>query len=63
MLMAMLQSAPVLELNSDARLLLKFDDLSGNVKSYSYSIIHCDLTGESPACFRLNTLMGFRIIR
>ena len=35
-------SLPILELGSNQRLLLKFDDLSGNVKHYAYTITHCD---------------------
>ncbi len=54
------QSAPVLELNSDARLLLKFDDLSGNVKSYSYSIIHCDFNWRESRLLSSEYLDGFQ---
>ncbi len=36
------QSHPVYELGSDANLILKFDDISGEVKNYYYTIIHCD---------------------
>ncbi|NOY95904.1 MAG: DUF5103 domain-containing protein [Chlorobi bacterium] len=35
-------SNPVINLNEDAVLLLKFDDLSGEAKDYYYTIIHCD---------------------
>ncbi len=35
-------SDPVLELQEDARLVLKFDDLSGEVKRYFYTVLHCD---------------------
>ncbi len=35
-------SNPVLELGEEAQLILKFDDLSGEVKDYYYTIIHCD---------------------
>ena len=35
-------SNPVIELGSDAKLLLKFDDLSEDAKNYSYTLIHCD---------------------
>ena len=35
-------SLPILELGSNQRLLLKFDDLSENKKNYSYAITHCD---------------------
>ncbi len=35
-------SNPVLELGENARLILKFDDLSNQVKNYYYTILHCD---------------------
>ncbi len=35
-------SNPVIELGSDAHLILKFDDLAEDSKNYSYTLIHCD---------------------
>jgi hypothetical protein len=35
-------SNPELALNEDARLILKFDDLSGEIKNYYYTVLHCD---------------------
>jgi hypothetical protein len=35
-------SMPLLELGSSQRLILRFDDLSGKIKNYSYTITHCD---------------------
>lgn len=35
-------SIPVIELDSDAHLILKFDDLSEDSKNFSYTLIHCD---------------------
>jgi hypothetical protein len=35
-------SAPVLELGSEQRLELIFDDLSGKQNSYGYTLVHCD---------------------
>lgn len=35
-------SDPVIELNSGQRLILSFDDLDGDLKNYSYTLIHCD---------------------
>lgn len=35
-------SLPILELGEDTRLVLKFDDLSGTVKNYYYTVLHCD---------------------
>ena len=34
-------SSPLIELNSEERLKLSFDDLEGDVKDFSYTIIHC----------------------
>jgi hypothetical protein len=36
-------SNPVIELGSDVKLVLKFDDLAEEVKNYSYTVIHCDV--------------------
>jgi len=33
---------PVLLLNSDDRLVLRFDDLNGDYQKYEYTVIHCD---------------------
>jgi hypothetical protein len=33
---------PVINLNSNDQLLLSFDDLSGNTRTYNYTIEHCD---------------------
>lgn len=35
-------SLPVLDLGSNQRLLLKFDELNRNPKNYVYTIVHCD---------------------
>lgn len=35
-------SNPVIELNGDAQLVLKFDDLAGASKNFYYTIVHCD---------------------
>ncbi|HPR34024.1 MAG TPA: DUF5103 domain-containing protein, partial [Prolixibacteraceae bacterium] len=35
-------SNPVIQLNSDQRLILTFDDLGGDVKDYYYTFFHCD---------------------
>ncbi len=35
-------SNPVIELGSDAQLVLKFDDLAEEAKNYYYTVIHCD---------------------
>ncbi|MFW5821084.1 MAG: DUF5103 domain-containing protein [Bacteroidota bacterium] len=35
-------SYPVVELNGNTKLILKFDDLSDEIKTYNYKIVHCD---------------------
>ena len=35
-------SNPVIGLGDESKLVLKFDDLSGERKDYYYTIIHCD---------------------
>ncbi len=36
-------TSPIIQLNSDEKLKLGFDDIDVNIKQYSYSIIHCDM--------------------
>ena len=36
-------TSPIIQLNSDEKLKLGFDDFDVNIKQYSYSIIHCDM--------------------
>ena len=35
-------SPPIVDLNSSDKLQLSFDDLDGDLKNYSYTVIHCD---------------------
>ena len=52
-------SNPVIELNSDVPLILKFDDLSASVKNYSYTIIHCDANWNESFIMQNEYLEGF----
>ncbi len=52
-------SNPVLELGENARLLLQFDDLSGQAKRYSYTIIHCDPSWNESFLPQSQYLEGF----
>lgn len=52
-------SSPVYELASDAKLLLKFDDLSEEVKNYSYTLIHCDANWNESFIQQNEYLSGF----
>jgi len=52
-------SNPVIELGSEAKLILKFDDLAEDVKSYSYTIIHCDANWNESYIQQSEYLTGF----
>jgi hypothetical protein len=52
-------SNPVIQLNEDARLILKFDDLSGKVKNYYYTVIHCDAAWNESFIRQNDYLEGF----
>ena len=52
-------SNPVIELGSDVKLLLKFDDLTDDVKSYSYTVIHCDANWNESYIRQDEYLQGF----
>ena len=52
-------SNPVIELGSDVKLLLKFDDLTEDVKSYSYTVIHCDANWNESYIRQDEYLQGF----
>ncbi len=52
-------SNPVLELNEDARLIMKFDDLSGEIRNYWYTILHCDADWNESFLNQNEYLEGF----
>ncbi len=52
-------SNPVLTLNEEGVLLFKFDDLSGEVKNYFYTIVHCDANWEESFLIQEDYLEGF----
>ncbi|MCL1821871.1 MAG: DUF5103 domain-containing protein, partial [Prolixibacteraceae bacterium] len=52
-------SSPVMELNEGIRLVLKFDDLSNQVKNYYYTIIHCDHNWNESFLAQSEYLDGF----
>ncbi len=52
-------SNPVIELGSDVKLLLKFDDLAEDVKNYSYTVIHCDANWNESYIRQNEYLSGF----
>lgn len=52
-------SLPILELRSNQRLLLKFDDLTDNVKNYTYTITHCDFDWFPSRLIQAEYMEGF----
>ena len=52
-------SFPVLDLNEPDRLILKFDDLSNEVKNYYYTILHCDPDWNESFVMQNEYLEGF----
>ncbi|MCF8302878.1 MAG: DUF5103 domain-containing protein [Bacteroidales bacterium] len=53
-------SAPILRMNSDEQLLLSFDDLDGDYKNYTYTLVHCDaLWNPSEEIWKNDYMKGF----
>ncbi|MDQ3046136.1 MAG: DUF5103 domain-containing protein [Bacteroidota bacterium] len=52
-------SHPILNLDSQEKLKLSFDDLDGDLKSYSYSIIHCNSNWEPSDMMSAEYIEGF----
>src|SRR5665648_5498 len=52
-------SNPVIELGSDAKLVLKFDELAEDAKNYFYTIIHCDASWNESYIQQSEYLNGF----
>ena len=51
---------PIIDLNSPGRLVLQFDDLDGDVKRYSYTLIHCNADWTPSALSPAEYLAGFQ---
>ena len=54
-----LLSLPVIDLNSEEQLILRFDDLADESKDYSYKIIHCTSDWEDSRLSPFDYLDGF----
>lgn len=52
-------SNPVIELGSEAMLVLKFDELTEEVNQYSYTVIHCDANWNESFIPQIDYLAGF----
>lgn len=53
------RSNPVIELESDATLVLKFDDLAEDAKNFSYTLVHCDANWAESFIQQSEYLSGF----
>ncbi|MEW6468736.1 MAG: DUF5103 domain-containing protein [Bacteroidota bacterium] len=52
-------SSPLIKLNTDEKLRLSFDDLDGDVKDYSYTLVHCDASWQASGILNSDFLSGF----
>ena len=52
-------SYPIIDLGSSAPLVLHFDDISGGVRTYSYTLIHCDADWQPSQLNEMEYLEGF----
>ncbi len=52
-------SEPIIELGMNDRLILSFDDLDGDFKNYSYTLIHCDANWAPSNLLQNEYLSGF----
>lgn len=52
-------SEPVISLGSDQKLELRFDDLSGDSRSFGYTMIHCDMNWRKSQLSENEYLSGF----
>ena len=53
------QSIPIIELNSDEKLQLMFDDLDSKLKNFYYTIIHCNSEWEPSNLSAAEYISGF----
>ena len=52
-------SDPIIRLNSNDKLILRFDDLDAGYKNYSYTIIHCDADWQPSELREFEYIEGF----
>jgi hypothetical protein len=52
-------SPPLIQLGSDEKLLLSFDDLSDEMKTYKFTIIHCDANWKPSDMLQMDYIDGF----
>ncbi len=52
-------SVPIVDIRSSAQLALSFDDLDGDVRDYTYTIVHCDRNWQPSELSELDYIEGF----
>jgi hypothetical protein len=52
-------TAPIIELNSEQQLTLRFDDWSNNIEDYVYTFIHCDADWTPSSLLQMDYIEGF----
>lgn len=52
-------SPPIIELNSADKLILQFDDLDADFKSYTYTVVHCDFNWQPTEMMSFEYIRGF----
>lgn len=52
-------SYPIIELGSPSALLFSFDDIDGDTKNYTYTIVHCDMNWQPSNLAEMEYLDGF----
>ncbi len=52
-------SYPMIELNSDDKLQLSFDDMDAEIKEYKYTVIHCNASWEPSGMNTMEYIEGF----
>lgn len=50
---------PIIALNTDEFLTLRFDDLDNNIKTYNFAIIHCNANWEPSGLLEIEYLEGY----
>jgi hypothetical protein len=52
-------SPPLIQLGTDEKLLLSFDELSTEIKTYKFTIIHCDASWKPSDILQMDYIEGF----
>jgi len=52
-------SPPIMQLNTDDKLILAFDDLDANFKQYRYTVVHCDAFWNTSDLRQMEYIDGF----